>query len=707
MTKPRDLSDELERYFGFSTFREPQETVVRDLLAGRDTLVVLPTGGGKSLCYQLPALLLEGLTVVVSPLIALMKDQVDSLRAKGIEAAQINSLQTVVEQREAFAMVRAGRCKMLYVSPERFRVQGFIDRLRECQISLFAVDEAHCLSQWGHDFRPDYLRLGMAIEALGHPTTAAFTATATPVVRDDIVSQLGLRDPLIRVSGFARKNLAFAVRRVKGEAGKLKRVEEVVEEYRTGIIYCATRKGVEAVGLALGGMGLRFVSYHGGMSGEARETAQNAFMAKEYDLAVATNAFGMGIDRDDIRFVLHYQFPGSVEAYYQEAGRAGRDGKEAICEILYNYADKRTQEFFIDGANPSAELVAKVYGILQRRANAEGTLIASIDELAADFEERVNSMAVGTAIGLLVRAGAVERFDIPGQNVRGTRLKDLKKRPKDLALDDRAMAEKAKRDRQKLESVIRFCEGERVCRQSWVLDYFGEQPKANCGKCDVCRRNERLELRAATEEEVTLVRKALSGVARMSRRIDGRTFSPLYGKRKIILCLLGSRAEGVGGTALAKLSTYGLLEEEGKQRLEILFEEMERAGLLEVDESGEFPLLGITSAGVEAMLKGKVPPMGWSRLSKENAGKVGRSEGVSLAELDPITLDIFYSLRRHRMKLAKAQSVPAFTIFPDATLITLAVERPGTVEEASQIKGIGPEKIRRYLPSFLEVLESH
>ncbi|MCB1237513.1 MAG: ATP-dependent DNA helicase RecQ, partial [Verrucomicrobiae bacterium] len=323
----RDAREALERHFGFGEFLAGQERVVSALLAGRDALVVMPTGGGKSLCYQLPALVMDGVTLVISPLIALMKDQVDGLVRRGVPATMINSTLSPSEQQARIQEMRRGKHKLVYVAPERFRSQAFTNALSQVEIALFAVDEAHCLSQWGHDFRPDYLRLAQALEALDHPQTAAFTATATEDVRADILKHLALRDPFVSISGFERPNLSLAVTQISKVREKYDRLEAIVREHKTGIVYCATRRKVEEVADSLALMGVKVVAYHGGMEDAERERVQNVFLDRGKDVAVATNAFGMGIDRSDVRFVVHFETPGSIEAYYQEAGRAGRDGE--------------------------------------------------------------------------------------------------------------------------------------------------------------------------------------------------------------------------------------------------------------------------------------------------------------------------------------------------------------------------------------------
>ncbi|MCB1124249.1 MAG: RecQ family ATP-dependent DNA helicase, partial [Verrucomicrobiae bacterium] len=295
---PRDA---LKKQFGLDAFRYPQEEIVESILNKKDTLVIMPTGGGKSLCYQLPAVLLPGVTLVISPLIALMKDQVDALKAKGIPAEMINSSQSWAQQQEILKRLGTGELKLLYIAPERFRARSFTNSLKGVDISLVAVDEAHCISQWGHDFRPDYLRLGEALEFLGHPLCAAFTATATPEVQEDIRQNLRLRDPQSFVSGFSRPNLTFTIRKPKTKLQKYTRIRTLIDRHKTGIIYCATRKSVEEVSAWLNEDGQEHVIYHGGLSDVERDQAQNKFIQREIGVAVATNAFGMGIDRADIR----------------------------------------------------------------------------------------------------------------------------------------------------------------------------------------------------------------------------------------------------------------------------------------------------------------------------------------------------------------------------------------------------------------------
>lgn len=652
----------LKKYFGFDRFREPQERVIETILAGRDALVVMPTGGGKSLCYQLPALMLPHLTVVVSPLIALMKDQVDALRARGIAAACLNSAQTPAEQSEVFSKISAGTLKLVYIAPERFRARRFVETVGNIDVSLFAVDEAHCLSQWGHDFRPDYLRLDDALSRFKkRPVVAAFTATATPDVRADISKHLKLRDPAEFVAGFARENLSFNIvhvepgttsRRGEGKTtlhiAKIREIEKLVAAHRTGIIYCATRKSVERVADDLTALGMNPVMYHGGMNDIERAAAQDRFMSGESDIVVATNAFGMGIDRADIRFVAHYEMPGSVEAYYQEAGRAGRDGAPAVCEMLFNYADRRVQEFFIEGANPGRAVICAVYDTLRNLADNGNEIRIPLDDLAEQTEifcgEKINPMAVSTSVGMLARFGIIERFDIPGVRTRGTRLlvPDLKSSQLEIAWED--LDEKKARDEKKLDDLVRIAYAPE-CRQAAILRYFGDIAGAKpCGKCDVCLAQKNEARRVPDIDELTVVKKILSGVARMSVRLANGAWEPRFGRRRIVDCLVGSRNAGIVQTGCDRLSTYGILKNEGRDYVDALLDEMLREGLLEIKKNGEFPLCGLTSHGAAVMFGKENFEMRWPSLpassvpdKKSRAGLTKIPRNVSVPR-DPAAL---------------------------------------------------------------------
>ncbi len=479
----RALSDT----FGFSGFLPGQEPAIRAILEGHDALVVMPTGGGKSMCYQLPALVRDGLTVVVSPLIALMKDQVDALVARGVRATAINSTLAETEMAARLAAMGRGDYRLVYIAPERFRSERFVRALAPVRIGLFALDEAHCISQWGHDFRPDYLRIREALASFGRPQIVALTATATPDVRGDITAQLGLgvdgrSPPRVFVSGFARPNLVLGVRRVGGREDKLAFIHAAAGKLGAGIVYCATRKNVERVA---GELGPEAIAYHGGMADGDRKTAQETFMKAARPLVVATNAFGMGIDRPDLRFVIHHDIPGSLEAYYQEAGRAGRDGATAFCDLLFNYADVRTQEFFLDGANPSPDTIRGVYAVLAAKcAHAPAELAAK--DIAGRLPDKVNDMAVSTAIVVLERAGVIRRTYGQDSRVAAFDVTRPAVMAKDLPLDFAALLRKRRRDEQRLARMVAYA-GPGRCRHRFILDYFGDTTSdPSCSSCDTC-----------------------------------------------------------------------------------------------------------------------------------------------------------------------------------------------------------------------------
>ena len=407
MTAIESAEEHLKRYFGFADFRHGQAEVIRSVLEGRDTVVVMPTGSGKSLCYQLPAMLMGGLTLVISPLIALMKDQVDALAARGLPATFINSSLAYGEVIERLRGIGSGRFKLVYVAPERFRNEAFVRTIKDAHVTLMAVDEAHCISHWGYDFRPDYLNLRIACEVLGRPNIVALTAAATAHVRQDIVEQLGLRDPKVFITGFDRSNLALGVLHVSGEKEKVEISKNVISRSTgSGIIYTATRKSAEQVTSRLKMAGASAEAYHGGMSDDERAQAQNKFMNGEARAIVATNAFGMGIDKSDVRFVVHYHIPGSIEQYYQEVGRAGRDDAPAHCTLLFNYADTRTQQFFIEGSHPQQDFIERVFQAAVQLVGDRTDL--TVQKISNIIGTR-NEMSVRSALALLEKNGIVER----------------------------------------------------------------------------------------------------------------------------------------------------------------------------------------------------------------------------------------------------------------------------------------------------------
>lgn len=350
-----DAGSLLRQYFGYGVFREGQEDIIGHLLAGRDVLGIMPTGAGKSICYQIPALLLDGVSIVISPLISLMKDQVDALRQNGIEAAFINSSLSMQELEKTLYSARNGQYKLIYIAPERLEAGGFLELLRDMRVSMVAVDEAHCVSQWGHDFRPSYRRIRSMLEGFAsRPIVSAFTATATPAVRQDILELLGLQEPFVLTTGYDRANLHFAV---DGASEKDRFLLDYVRKNRdaSGIIYCLTRKNVEAVCAMLCANGLPAVRYHAGLPDQERVHNQEDFINDKVGVIVATNAFGMGIDKSNVRFVIHYNMPRTVENYYQEAGRAGRDGQKSDCVLLYSAGDVFTNRYLIDHGDPDTD----------------------------------------------------------------------------------------------------------------------------------------------------------------------------------------------------------------------------------------------------------------------------------------------------------------------------------------------------------------
>jgi ATP-dependent DNA helicase RecQ len=645
-----DLREKLQSLFGLDDFRPAQREVIEDVLRGRDVLCVMPTGAGKSLCFQLPSAVQGGLSIVVSPLISLMQDQVQQLQDEGLSALFLNSSQNSSAQYQVMCQVEDGFEGLLYVAPERFyaaRFQSLMDKLRP---RLLAVDEAHCISTWGHDFRPEYAKLGQVRQRLGDPPTIALTATATEDVRADIVRQLGLREPRIYITGFDRPNLRYesiAVSKVKEKDAEL--LNLLRQQSGSGIVYCSTRNNVEGVAGKIRSLLKErpVFAYHAGMDQDARTHNQDAFMQSAGAIAVATNAFGMGINKPDIRFVIHYNIPGTLEAYYQEAGRAGRDGLPSRCTLLFSYQDRYTQEFFID----------------------------KIGEAQEDADEK--------------------------------RIRELQERA-----------------RAKLELVIQYARIQR-CRRQMILDYFGDESEIDGCECDVCRRQNGVEEVVAgdveiPEEVVTLVRKLLSGVARVSMR--GR-----FGVVAAAEVLAGEESERVTKWRFHEISVFGLLRVHARKRIVAMLYRLIEAGLL-VQHSVEGMKLGsvveMTPAGVAVMKGQRQPPAALADLlGKRRRGL--RADGTnppalgtnprSVAKVAVLSADVqldeaasrrFEQLRRARTDLARDKNLPPYCICHDSTLKLIALNIPPDLQALESIRGMGPNKVRMYGEALLAALRT-
>ncbi len=571
--------------FGHPSLRPGQAEVIADIFAGRPVISVMPTGAGKSLCYQLPAIVLGekgGVTLVVSPLIALMKDQVDTLRGRGVPAVALTSAAGADEQRDMIEGIRGGAFTLVYVAPERFRSPRFVEALRAIagSIALVAIDEAHCISEWGHDFRPDYRRLGGVLAELAPPRIAAFTATATPEVREDIAAQLGLDAAVLHVRGFDRPNLRYEVVKAGGAADKADKLVELVRTRDGGValVYAATRKNAEAYAQALKHAGMRARVYHAGLEDDVREKAQDVFMAGKLDVIVATNAFGMGVDKSDIRLVVHADIPRSPEAYYQEAGRGGRDGKPTRCVLLFNHGDIRLQEFLIDASFPSAELLRALWKLLHDHPG-----LGQAHEVEAIVRPHLpgepTGAAVGAALRILERHGMLARTS---GALLATRPEPGQFPPLDVA----SLERRSELERRKLRTMIDYAYNPR-CRRQFILEYFGDEDWASrdrkCGACDNCEALARGQTTGLAPTEIDAIKKLLF----MIGALHGR-----FGRTRIAALATGSDDDA----RFEELPQRGCLRGWSQKHVLDLVRALEGAGLVETSR-GEYPTLATTRRG--------------------------------------------------------------------------------------------------------------
>ena len=598
----RDPLTILREVWGYPGFRGLQAEVVRHVLAGGDALVLMPTGGGKSLCYQVPALCLDGLTLVVSPLIALMQDQVAALTQLGVRAAMLNSTLDFGEAMRVERAMRAGELDLVYVAPERLKAPGFLDLLARCRPALFAIDEAHCVSQWGHDFRPDYLELRVLHERFPDVPRLALTATADAPTQREIVERLDLGEGRIFVAGFDRPNIRYRIRPKLQPKAQLLNYLRREQAGRSGIVYCLSRRKVDDIAASLAQAGFLALPYHAGLDKEVRAANQDRFLKEEAVIMVATIAFGMGIDKPDVRFVVHLDLPKSLEAYYQETGRAGRDGLPAEAFMLYGLDD-----------------VAKLKGLLAR------------SEVTSERQRHV--------------------------------------------------------ERQKLEAMLGYCETTR-CRRQVLLGYFGESLTEPCGNCDVCL--ERPESFDGTE----LAQKALSAVYRTGQR---------FGAGHVIDVLRGETGERLQRLGHDRLSVFGIGRDLDAGAWRSVLRQLAALGLIEVDVEGHG---GISLAGdCRTVLRGETRvALHRDPAPPRPAGRGRQAARAPVMPASPEAEALFLKLKRWRLEAARAQGVPPYVIFHDATLLAIAQARPGSRHALDGLPGLGAAKLERYGEAILAIV---
>ena len=664
----------LRARFGYGDFRPGQASAVRAVLDGRDTLVILPTGGGKSLCYQVPALLLPGLTIVVSPLISLMKDQVDALTARGLPAAFVNSTLSSAQAAERFQRAARGELKMLYVAPERFDFGNTAERLRDMGVALLAIDEAHCISDWGHDFRPSYLRMRRVREALGDPVTIALTATATPEVRRDIVAQLGLHDPETVITGFDRTNLHYHVVPVKGDREKDQALADTLARNDgQAIVYAATRKSVERIGAVLQRARIPAVAYHAGLDDAHRHEVQDAFMNEDVRAIVATNAFGMGIDKPNVRLVVHHAMPGSLEAYYQEAGRAGRDGLPSEVFLLHSFPDRFTHEFFIKGAYPERALVEQVYERLRRDADRSGLVSYGADDLAVALPGKVSAREVESALRVLATADVIRTESESPARVFVRLLATPDRIKRELGSDPMAL--------ELLRALWRIAGKQLESGAIVDLDTLPPGMGGGHGALPV--------LEALQARQFIVVERAGGGTRLTDRRrplADAPIDWSVIDRRR--------RAELSKVDAMQRYAYHT-----GCRRHFVLRYFGDPAAGNQC--SGCDNCLGVKHEVVAPALPTAVPKPGGGR----SRPRSGVSEPAATdTVLGPEEAALFNALKAVRGELARAEQVPAYVVFPDRTLAEFALRRPRTLAAMGDVRGVGPAKLEKYGARFLRAL---
>jgi len=680
----------LKSWFGFDSFRPGQVRALEHLQAEQHVLVVMPTGAGKSLIYQMGAMLRPGTTLVFSPLIALMKDQVDALQSRGLPATYINSTLTRDDQGKRIEAMLQGSARLVYVAPERLRSRRFREALSQVTIGLLAVDEAHCISQWGHDFRPDYLHIGAARQSMGQPLTVALTATATPRVQADIVRQLQLNEAQQVITGFNRPNLALSVQYTPRREDKLRALQALLQDTNeAGIVYTGTRRDAEQVAeFAREVTGLRARHYHAGLSASERSIVQDAFIGGDLPLVAATNAFGMGIDRADLRFVIHYSLPGTLEAYYQEAGRAGRDGLPARCSLLYSPKDRALQEWFIDHDTPSLADLRLLHRVLGQHEDLS-QIRTNFDALCISTELRPTTVRLG--LSALESAGWLERLGNDGNSI-WLRLGDLDDRT--LQATFREVQKRQAFRRSQLDTIIAYAERD-VCRRRMILDHFGDTGPSDAPVCcDVCQSQAEVfaPLQPAQSEDEQLALVILGAVAELRWSI---------GRTRLAQILKGSKAKAIRSVGYDRQASYGKLSDVKQAEIEDYIVELIRLRFLKT-VGGDRPVVTLTPKGRQALTEKVAIPVRLHR-SSPGAPRAAPRPATHHAASDD---GLFVALRTWRLEQVRSQGIPAFCIFHDSTLHEIARLRPKTREDLLAVSGVGPAKLEAYGGTVLQIVRS-
>ncbi len=755
----------LKHFFNYDVFLDNQQEIVEKIISGTDLAVVMPTGAGKSLCYQLPVLMGEGYGIVVSPLIALMQDQVENLKSRNIPAAFVNSTVTLSEQDEILGKVASGQVKLLYVAPERFRAGSFTRFLDHCPPRILIVDEAHCISQWGHDFRPAYRRIGQVADRFKIRQVCAFTATATLEVRKDIVNQLHRPDMEVVVAGFQRPNLSFQVLKCRSDHDKYTAIARLLaEKLCTTIIYAATRMAVDKLVSEFGIDG-----YHAGMSDEERYEVQQRFMTSPAPVLAATNAFGMGIDRADVRRVIHFQMPGSPEALYQEAGRAGRDGENSDCILLFSPADRYVQQFLLEMNNPPPDVIRAVWQALRRIAVSTGSNIIEMHhaDLRIHVPQAKADGQISAALSIIERCELIRRLarepkielqflqdvdrlqmihqaestlrsrfisrvcrrygrtlhlrqtfaidelsavaGLSAEQLRrvlgalagevleyrnsfsGRAIELLAPEVENIPLDDESLRQKLDREMLRLDEVTSYAETPQdQCRQAKLIAYFGEDSRDfKCGSCDHCRNTGNILLRQVTEAESLILKKIILTVLDFNGRV---------GAGKIAKLLAGAKSADIATPYWQQNPHCGALKHLKQSRILDYIKVLENAGIFErIDREG-FACITVSPYGMTVLGSETMPALPMPELSRSDLRKkkspAALPENASLTEI----------LRELRRRIAAARNVPLYEVLNNHILETLAAREIDDLNEAAKIKGVGPVKLKRVLPAFIEAV---